>query len=141
MKINNYPSWLVSVEIAKKLRDIGFDLPCAFVLTNKDKIGFTTKGGNQYHLLEELDLNSNSKGSLVCVPAFEQVFEWFRSKGYHSTLHTYSVMVRNVEEFRFFYEINSNHDYIANPEEYYKTYEEAREALIREMINIYCLKL
>lgn len=35
MKTNNYPSWLVSVEQAKKLKEIGFDLPCAFVLTNK----------------------------------------------------------------------------------------------------------
>ena len=141
MKINNHPYWLVSVEQAMKLKEIGFDLPCAFVLTNKGEIGFTTRESNHYHLLDKLDLNSNSKSSLVYVPAFEQVFEWFRSKGYHSTLHTYSVMLGNIEEFRFFYEINSKDDYISDPEEYYETYEEAREALIREMINIYYLKI
>lgn len=60
METNNYPSWLVSVEIAKKLREIGFDLPCAFVLTNNDELGFTTEGESNYHLFDDLDLNSNS---------------------------------------------------------------------------------
>ena len=137
MEANKHLSWLVSVEQAKKLKEIGFDMPCAFVLTNKGKIGFTTKESNHYHLLDELDLNSNSKGSLVCVPSFEQIFKWFRSKGYHSTLHTYSVMVRNVKKFRFFYEIDSNHDYIEDPEKHYETYEEAREALINKLIEVY----
>ena len=33
-----HPNWLVPLDIAKKLKDIGFDLPCAFVLTNKDRL-------------------------------------------------------------------------------------------------------
>ena len=42
METNNYPNWLVNVGQAKRLKEIGFDIPCAFVLTNKDRIGFTT---------------------------------------------------------------------------------------------------
>ena len=37
METNNYPNWLVSVEQAKKLKEIGFDLPCAFVLTTNSR--------------------------------------------------------------------------------------------------------
>lgn len=28
MKNNNYPNWLVSLEIAKELKEIGFNEPC-----------------------------------------------------------------------------------------------------------------
>lgn len=134
MKTNNYPSWLVSVEQAKKLKEIGFNEPCAFVLTNKDKIGFTTKGGNQYHLLEELDLNSNSKGSLVCVPAFEQVFEWFREKGLFHSICITDDLPHNVKFFEA--EIrDSNADIICILSSL--TYEEAREALLNKLIEVY----
>ena len=94
MKENNYPSWLVPVEIAKKLKEIGFDKECSFVLTKSNKIGFTTKVDNQYHLFEELNLNSNSENSLVCIPTWEQVFEWFREKGLHSHIE---VLYTNTE--------------------------------------------
>lgn len=94
MKENNYPSWLVPVEIAKKLREIGFDKECVFVLTKSNKIGFTTKEDNQYHLFEEVNLNSNLENSLVCIPTWEQVFEWFREKGLHSHIE---VLYTNTE--------------------------------------------
>lgn len=134
MEINNYPSWLVSVEQTKKLKEIGFDTPCAFVLTNKDKIGFTTKGGNQYHLFEELDLNSNSKSSLVYVPTFEQVFEWFREKGLFHSICITDDLPHNVKFFEA--EIrNNNADIICILSRL--TYEEAREVLINKLIEIY----
>lgn len=134
MKTSNYPNWLVPIEQAKRLKEIGFDLPCAFVLTNKDKIGFTTKGGNQYHLFEELDLNSNSKGSLVYVPTFEQVFEWFREKGLFHSICITDDLPHNVKFFEA--EIRNNKaDIICILSRL--TYEEARKALIDKLIEIY----
>ena len=134
METNNYPSWLVSVEQAKKLKEIGFDLPCAFVLTNKDRIGFTTKGNNQYYLFEELDLNSNSNSSLVCVPAFEQVFEWFREKGIFHSICITDDLPHDVKFFEA--EIrNNNADIICILSRL--TYEEAREALLNKLIEVY----
>lgn len=128
MKNNNYPNWLVSLEIAKELKEIGFDIPCAFVLTNKNRIGFTTNESNQYHLFEELNLNSNSESSLVCIPTYEQVFEWFRDRKYYGTLNTYK------DGFSFYCEINYNNQYI---KVYSKTYEEAREELVKTLIQTY----
>ena len=37
MKNNNYTSWLVPLDIAKELKEIGFDCPCPFILSNIDE--------------------------------------------------------------------------------------------------------
>lgn len=147
MKNNNYPSWLVSLEIAKELKEIGFNEPTLFhyyendfdvtIETNSYYDEGEAQGYLHFYISAFKEENFNKYKKCISLPTWEQVFEWFRKKGYHSTLHTYSVMVRNVEKFRFFYEINSNHEYIANPEEYYKTYEEAREALVKALIRTY----
>lgn len=142
MKNNNYPTWLVPLDIAQELKAIGFDVPCHFhflyyhgwemLKKRGDEYGFITSNSCRAYVVE----NHNGIGKLS-VPTWTEVFAWFRSKGYHSTLHTYSVMVGNVEEFRFYYEINSCQEYIAAPEEYYKTYEEVREKLVYKLIEIY----
>lgn len=145
MKTNNHPSWLVPLDIARKLKEIGMDNSEILVFSDDFHWGWckseqlyeNDRYGEVYTALE---VSQWENSNLEPTYTWEQVLEWFRNKGYHSTLHTYSVMQGDIEKFRFFYEINSNHDYIANPEEYYKTYEEAREALIREMINIYQIK-
>ena len=130
MKTNNYPNWLVPLEIAKELKEIGFDIPCAFVLTNKDKIGFTTNESNQYHLFEELDLNSNSESSLVCIPTYEQVFEWFREKGFRIFLENHE----DSTKFMFYnMEINDGKHFKGE----FSNYEEAREALVNRLIKEY----
>ena len=130
METNNYPNWLVNVGQAKRLKEIGFDIPCAFVLTNKDKIGFTTNESNQYHLFEELDLNSNSESSLVCIPTYEQVFEWFREKGFRIFLENHE----DSTKFMFYnMEINDGKHFKGE----FSNYEEAREALVNRLIKEY----
>lgn len=144
MKTENYPSWLVPLEIAKKLKEIGFDLPCAFVLTNKGRIGFTTRENNQHHLFEELDLNSNSKGSLVRIPTYEQVIEWFVSVGIFgnvriSSYEAYQCDYMGVGEV-FYAEVTNwlGDEYQIPYKPYRVTYQEAREDLVEAMI--YCYK-
>ena len=125
-----YPNWLVSVDLAKKLREIGFDLPCAFVLTNKDRLGFTTEGDSNYHLFDDLDLNSNSRGSLVCSPTFEQVFEWFREKGFRISLENHE----DSTKFMFYnMKINEGRHFKGE----FSSYEKAREALVNKLIEVY----
>ena len=36
METNNYPSWLVPIDIAKKLKEIGFNEACPFIVYPKD---------------------------------------------------------------------------------------------------------
>lgn len=141
----NYPTWLVPLEIAKQLKAIGFDYSCPFILSDIDEVIISSEeyideslnGIIDIEVTIDNDLNFvNNKYTLV-IPTWTDVFAWFRSKGYHSTLHTYSVMLGNVEEFRFYYEINSCHDYIANPKKDYDNYEDAREALVIKLIEIY----
>lgn len=130
MENNNYPSWLVSVDIAKKLRELGFDLPCAFVLTNKDRLGFTTEGDGNYHTFDDLDLNSNSKGYLVCVPTFDQVFMWFREKGFRISLENHE----DITKFMFYnMKINEGIHFKGG----FSSYEKAREELIKKLIEVY----
>ena len=43
MNTQNYPSWLVSVAQAKRLKKIGFDMPCQFFLPIKMYEDFDTK--------------------------------------------------------------------------------------------------
>lgn len=156
MKENNYPSWLVPVEIAKKLREIGFDKECIFVLTKSNKIGFTTKEDNQYHLFEEVNLNSNLENSLVCIPTWEQVFEWFRDKGLHSHIE---VLYTNTEYDKketkilekpitlycyftghsatgtFFFSRRNTTEVFHT--ERFKSYEKCREAMVNSLIDKY----
>ena len=134
-----HPNWLVPLDIAKKLKDIGFDLPCAFVLTNKDRLGFTTNGGSDYHLFDDLDLHSNSQGSLVCVPTFEQVLNWFRNKGLVGTIE-YEDFIVDDKTCYYVYRITNTSGVILFYSPNYRTfetYEEAREVLIKKLIEVY----
>lgn len=139
MENNNYPSWLVSVEIAKKLREIGFGLPCEFVLTNKDRLGFTTGEDSNYHLFDDLDLHSNSNSSLVCVPTFEQVFSWFREKGFVGTIEYEDFIVEDKTCYYAYRITNTSGDILFYSPNYrtFGTYEEAREVLINDLIKFY----
>ena len=148
MITQNYPTWLVPIEIAQQLKEIGFKEKCLFY-SSMAITGTTTyecieieerihnESPNCIELMELKKHNYNKVKGCVSLPTWTEVFAWFRSKGYHSTLHTYSVMLDNVEEFLFYYEINSRYDYIADTEEYYKTYEEAQEALVKALIKTY----
>lgn len=136
----NYPTWLVPLDIAQQLKEIDFNEHCLFAFSTEKNdlyiIQRYKKGCVWYDdisLLYEPVVPTDS----FLVPTWTDVFAWFRSKGYHSTLHTYSVMLGNAEEFRFYYEINSCQEYIAAPEEYYKTYEQAQTYCLKNLIEIY----
>ena len=143
----NYPTWLVPLEIAKELKAIGFDVPTLFhyyendfdvtIETNSYYDEGEAQGYLHFYISAFKEENFNKDKKCISLPTWEQVFQWFRSKGYHYTLHTYSVMMNNVEEFRFYYEINSCQEYVAAPEEYYKIYEQAQETLVYKLIEIY----
>nr|DAP94141.1 MAG TPA: hypothetical protein [Caudoviricetes sp.] len=140
MKNNNYPSWLVPLDIAQELKAIGFDEPCHFhflyyhgwemLKKRGDEYGFITSNNCRAYVVE----NHNGIGKLS-VPTWEQVFQWFRSKGYHGVIavgdesggvNEYSYCINYLNELSSDFEQDSH-----------LTYEEAREALIKALIRTY----
>lgn len=139
MNKENYPSWLVSLEIAKELKEIGFDEPCHFLFLyyhgwemlkkRGDEYGFITSNNCRAYVVE----NHNGIGKLS-VPTWEQVFQWFREKGYHGIIaargedgeNEYSYCIDYLNELSSDFEQDSH-----------LTYEEAREALVKALIRTY----
>lgn len=130
MKNNNYPNWLVPLEIAQELKAIGFVVPCSFYYDEKLlKI-------SPWHDEEFAVTNWNDKLFRYCIsiPTWEQVFEWFREKGYHGVI---AVRYEDGDD-EYYYRIEFLDELITdfnqdNP----LTYEEAREALVKALIQTY----
>ena len=127
MKNSNYPNWLVSLEIAIKLKEIGFhELVQNSYYSNKG----TERILSSTLRLEKKSLaDANILNFLVSLPTWEQVFEWFRSKKIHS--HIEYTCDNDL------YKINIVGVLLANKDSYFKTYEEAREALVKALIRTY----
>ena len=125
MEVNNYPNWLVSVGQAKRLKEIGFDVPCQFFLPIKMYEDFDTRE-LEFDFLRE---NHNESLDYWSIPSFEQAFEWFRKKGY-----ILCVIESTIDVEAYFY----NKEYfLTSIHINCKTYEETREKLILKMINTY----
>ena len=150
MKTNNqhsYPSWLVPVEIAKQLKEIGFDKPCMF--SYSEGIGVTAclrSGAGDEPYFSDFVVGGNSPGSpYVDLPAWGQVFEWFREKGLHSYVRMKDTSRNEIDEFykkeqSWEYMIYLNFDDIVfYSKEYYEfsTYEKAMESLVEDLIECY----
>jgi len=121
MKNNNYPTWLVPLEIAKELKEIWFDMVCqnwqayeSFVSVN-----FTY-----------LDRYRKNNYDVTTIPTWEQVFEWFREKGFRITLINYE----DISKFSFYNMKIRGGVYYAGA---FNTYEEARKELINKLIETY----
>lgn len=143
MKNNDYPSWLVPLDIALQLKAIGFDEPCVFKFerceytTFKMNIDSVFEDTSEYYFddLETYKEGYNTRGYDILRPTWEQVFQWFRSKGYHGViavgdesgeLNEYSYCINYLNELRCDFEQDSH-----------LTYEDAREYLVKALIRTY----
>ena len=136
----NYPTWLVPLDIAQELKAIGFDVPCHFhflyyhgweMLKKRGaEYGFITSNSCRAYLVE----NHNAIGKLS-VPTWEQVFQWFREKGFYS----YIVKKSSPERYVFYIICGmitcSNENLKADLLPI--SYEESREELIYKLIEMY----
>ena len=146
MQKNNYPTWLVPIEIAKKLKEIGFNEPCLVenVETHSEDYNFINFKEEMYSeaivLLEDVELVSNKdledkldiyKNFVLrtAIPTWEQVLEWFKSKGFHSHIeYTSDNDMFKISIFGILLQTGIS---------YFKTYEEAREELVNKLIEVY----
>lgn len=131
---NEYPSYLIkNIGTAKKLKKIGFDIPCNFFLPLKMYGDFDTK---------ELDFdfkaeNYNNSYDYLSIPTYVEVLEWFRSKGYESMIDFYCVIeliVKTGYKYRIF---SMKKLKLIENDFFIDTYEKAMEELIDKLIKIY----
>jgi len=127
MNTQNYPNWLVPLDIALQLKEIGFNKDCAFYYDER------LLRISPYHDEEFSTTNWNDKRyfrDCVSLPTWEQVFAWFRKKNLVGLVtHRY----RSKNDNGFSFEIlDEDTDVFL-----YNTYEQAQEALVYKLIEIY----
>nr|DAK09047.1 MAG TPA: hypothetical protein [Caudoviricetes sp.]DAN54233.1 MAG TPA: hypothetical protein [Caudoviricetes sp.] len=145
MKNNNYPSWLVPLEIAKELKEIGLDEPTLFhyyendfdvtIETNSYYDEGEAQGYLHFYISAFKEENFNRDKKCISLPTWEQVFKWFREKGFITNIYYKEDLIS--EETMFIGEIcNTKADIISIIHEC-SAYEEAREALVKALIQTY----
>lgn len=136
--------FLVSVEIAKALKKIGFDSPCLFIYRNGGiflegtaSVGFSIDPNEADFVaaIEQLWEVSNQEGAdWVTVPTYEQVFAWFRDR------EIYGHVARDGGGFyKFIVSFGDGEDYYfdSSVDEEYGSYEYARIKCIEGLIEAY----
>lgn len=136
MKNNNYPNWLVPLDIAKKLKDLKFNLNCYF---------YREEGRNGKDLIKSpfslsqdalRNYNNSYYDTSTSVPTWEQVFEWFREKGFESYIRLESHA--HFDEGNYYYfEITKSNLRQLDWQGDFDDYNEAREALVKALIQTY----
>ena len=140
----NYPSWLVPVNIAKELKEIGFNEYCPFIVypNDNDVVISGTVTVKEDWLDEDnygeviIDLpvwkcGTFNKYNFQTVPTWEQAFEWFREKGIFATIDWVGVN-------EYAYKIKSTiSGFEAIESKSLLTYGLCRDALIDKLIEVY----
>ena len=136
--MTDYEEFLVPVEIAKELKEIGFDKPCLFDYRNDNiylegsaSVGFVPDPNNADFVaaIEQLcEFSNRGISDWVTIPTYEQVLAWFREKGLYGNIEAGS-------KYNSIY-IFSDND-LDMGSKIYPTYEEAREELLKRLIKIY----
>ena len=156
MNNKNYPDFLVPIDIALALKKIGFRNESSFFKFDRfsgliffnEKIDKTLNNSYQIISIEEFfkemtieEINNYHFHSdfelLTDVPTWEQVFEWFRKRGYEIMIDFYCV-IELIVKTGYKYRIFSMKDLKLIENDFFiEKYEEAREALVEELIKIY----
>ena len=136
-----YPSWLVSPDIAKELKEIGFDIPChcyiALAISGKGyqciEIGdrIHNEVYNSIELRDIKRINYNKQKGCISLPSWTEALAWFRAKGYYGNLEA-SSKGTSAYIYAPFLDQGTSWD-IA----YKESYEEAHEAILLKLIDLY----
>ena len=145
MKNNNYPTWLVPIEIAKELKEIGFEEECHFFWNFYEDVNkmccYADISEEDDDFLLPNTYNYNNKNSTgyyvyLSLPTREQVLEWFINKGFIGTIVCFRDASLNKPIYIF--EIKDEKGYlISSSKNITEKYEKAREELINKLIELY----
>ena len=140
MDKQNYPTWLVPLEVGNKLKAIGFEEPCVFYHDENNTTSPVVVTPN----FEEENLSYENRNLLshqTSLPVWTEVFTWFRKRGLYgfitfdntypnSVSETFSFEIRKIDR-KLIYSSEKNST------DKFNCYEEAREALAFKLIEIY----
>ena len=129
-----YPNWLVPLDMAIKLKEIGFDFPTQNRTTIEILKSKRYKKENKIyateHILKLNFYNANKSEKGLSVPTWEQTLEWFRNKGFYITLENH----QDSTKFMFYnMKINEGKHFKGE----FSSYEETREVLVKKLIEVY----
>lgn len=148
METNNYPSWLVPIEQAKRLKKIGFNMPTMFylidasgqILLNPDNGGVDLCGVYSLELkdisLSDYNDESFNVRGITSIPMWEQVFEWFREEGFESYIRLESHALFDEGNY-YYFEITKSNLRQLDWKGDFDDYNEAREELLNNLIEKY----
>ena len=158
---NTYPNWLVPIEIAKKLKEIGFDEPCLitnhsyddvekqFITFNEDSCSNISVDISECVFKRNSDFDDAHNPcnvEIISVPTWEQVFQWFRYKfNLNVIIYTKDECVHRPNSFKqydeivrtfYYYEIHSiSTEKCLAKSIYFYSYEEARYTAVKTISN------
>lgn len=128
--MKNYLNYLVPLNIAKELKIIGF----------KSKVYFYYINDKEYRGLYTARKPENfNKNCTISIPVWEQVFEFFRKRGYEVNIRY--VFLENLKIKVGYYSETIFNNELISVNCYYSSYENIRKVCIMELINIYKKKL
>ena len=139
MKTNNHPNWLIPLEIARKLTKIGMTGSEIFIYNDgsygwcKSEQMYDNDRRGDFYTAEEIYEFGNSK--MEYTYTWEQVFEWFRNKGYKVNID-YVFHPDLKCKIGYLYEIIYDFNW-ESYNSYFETYEIAREECLKKLIEIY----
>jgi hypothetical protein len=151
MKNYEYPTWLVSLDIAQELKEIGFDEPCTFAINYTQYIepflvqhinkGYNVVFYGEVRILKYETLDKDLLDKIAIIPTWTDVLAWFRKRGLYGFITFDNTFPNSVSE-TFSFEIRKiNRKLIYGSEENstdeFNCYEEAREALVKALIRTY----
>lgn len=128
----------VSKEIAQKLKKIGFEELC--IAYYQDYEGFDNLYVSNIETDESISTltdalfvcNHNFGDDEISAPTWEQVFKWFRNKGFSISitefLYTFSYKIGTLNFSKQVSRVET---------ESFPTYEECRDALILKLVELY----
>ncbi|VEI52644.1 hypothetical protein [Capnocytophaga sputigena] len=144
----NYPTWLVSLDIAKELKEIGFNEPCLVTyheVFDEEMIFISFEGDDYCYYYAELSecsqrtnsemgkdiLETGKHYSYACsIPVWEQALAWFRARGYKITFKDINI---GTQCAFYHLDIKEGHTF----SHFAKKYEKAREALVMKLIEVH----
>lgn len=128
MIFDDYPSYLLSVSQAKRLKKLGYNLKSHFHL-EKDKSGRYRK---ENLIVSYIAIDFNSDKNSLTIPTFEEFQVWFQKRGYLCSISYYNYLhFSKIDSFN-----HSNTEYLGEVNFYVKISKSVKDMVCKESNRI-----